>query len=162
MRIRNSIFLLVIFITPISAYCEEKLEWLKKMNTRYGVVSVKKDAENYGDELFVNKRKLPISDAIISIAKKWEIGDKDILLISTSGGGNACESFYNFLIVTKNQVVASEQFGNCGSPDISKIKDSILLRFSRQSRYAPAETVEYDNGKVYGKAGKLKMEATPL
>lgn len=138
-----------------------------KVKTRYGIVSVKKPAE-YGDdsEIYINEKKLPVRSAYISIDKKWEIGDKDILLISTSMGGNGCASFYVFLVITEKQAVTSEESGNCGMPEISRIKDSIFVKFPRMNLNVPAETTQYENGKVYGKSfqtkkvDELKLETT--
>lgn len=169
MKIHTILFLAVL-VAPISAYCAEPLESLEQMKTRYGIVSVK--PAEFGDrDVYINEKKLPISDHLIAIEKKWEIGAKDILLISTSSGGSACASSYVFLIVSQKQAVASADFGNCSDmPDVSRIKDTILVKFPRMSRNNPAETTQYDNGKVYGKIfqpanrikkqGEVKLETT--
>lgn len=141
----------------------------EKVTTRYGIVSVKKPAE-YGDdsEIYINEKKLPVRNAYISIDKKWEIGNEDILLISTSMGGNGCASFYVFLVITEKQAVTSEESGNCGMPEISRIKDSIFVKFPRMNLNVPAEITQYENGKVYGtssqtkKVGELKLETTSV
>lgn len=147
MNISTFFLSLAVFVAPISAYCAS----LEQMKTRYGVVSVK-GANDSGQDIYINTKKLPISDQYIGIEKKWEVGAKDILLISTASGGTGCPSTYVFLIVTEKQAITSESFGNCNDmPEVSRIKDTILVKFPRMSRSNPAETTQYDNGKVYGK-----------
>lgn len=146
---------LIIFLAPISAYCTEELENLKEVNTRYGVVTVIDDGMY--ETIYINKKKIDLEGASrILIGKKWEIEAKDILLISTSNGCGSCNPDYVFLIITGKNVVASEQFGNGMPPDVSKIKNTILVKFPRYNRNSPAETVQYDNGKVYGKSDRAK------
>ena len=166
MKIRAFVLILAIFIVPISAYCTEKLESLEAMETRYGLVSMGQGKYTLSNIVYFNKKKLPVDEGSgHSIKKKWVIGSKDILLVSEYSGGNACPANYFFLIVTKNQIVISEIFGNCSEmPEISRIKDTILVKFPRGSRYAPAETVQYDNGKAYGMIKRIingKMVANP-
>ena len=154
----------------------DQLESLDRIKTRFGTVEVReKDYEER--TIHIKNKALPIKEFIISIEKKWEIGGRDVLLILTSDRSSFCPATYSFLILTARQAITSEQFGNCSDiPDVSKTGNSILVKFPRMNRNAPAETVEYDDkdGNIYGmisqvignkavsKPGKLQLTTTPF
>lgn len=169
-----ALYVLLWSVTSI-APAGESLEDLDHAKTRYAKVTVEPvPGDDSLKQLAINGTVLPIpegySDVYVSIEKKWEIGSRDVLLISTATGGNACPSLYYFVVMEPEQAHVSETFGNCAeSPEVTRIKDTILVKFPRVSRFAPAETAEYDDGKVYGMKfsnsdnkehpGELTMEA---
>ena len=156
--------LLLYFIAlslPLVAH-GENFNYLKQIKTRYGLVVFKPDPndESLLSDLFINGKKLAKTSG--SIAKKWEIGSQDVLLVQDSSNGSSCEANFSLIIIENKVVTISEDFGNCSDlPEISRIKDTLLIKFPRMNRNNPSETEQYENGKLYGMIfSKAKGEET--
>ncbi|MDD5395564.1 MAG: hypothetical protein PHE17_21280 [Thiothrix sp.] len=149
MKIRMVIISLGLLMVSVSAYCSEMPKLEDLANTRYGLISVA-EGEYVEGYIYINKKKSPFGDMYIGLEDKWEIGTKDVLLISSGGRGTSCGAIYHFLIIENKQAAFSASFGNCSVPEVTKIGETILVKFPRMNRYNPAETAQYENGKVTG------------
>ena len=130
-----------------------------EMTSRFGVLKVL----NVNDEqqLFIGRQPLSMSNHSLGIKEKWEIGKKDIFLVSSDSGGNFCPILYSLITVEKLLVNVSAPFGNCGDwLKVKRLGDRIILRFDRWNRENPAVLVKFDGGVI--SEGRRTVNVTKL
>lgn len=97
--------------------------------TRYGKVSVRQSGPDE-KALFIERTKLPISDYLVAVERKLEIGERDVLFVSTGSGGNACPAMYVFVVLERGSATVSEPFGNCSDlPKLTRAGDRVMVEF---------------------------------
>lgn len=77
------------------------------VNTRFGRVSSNEDLQ-----LLFKGKPLPGLMGDFSIARQYESGAADVLLIE-SAGGTACPAMYRFATVTARGITVTPEFGSC-------------------------------------------------
>jgi hypothetical protein len=152
-------FLAALSLTPHLLIAGEVLLSKSEMSSRFGQLKVFERLDE--KVLFIGKKQLPLSDHSVDIAGKWQLGVKDVFLVSMSSGGNFCPATYAFVSVESKLVSVTEAFGNCSDlPEVKRLGTRILVKFGRMSRSQPAVVVEFDDGAVF--EGRKRVAVTTL
>jgi hypothetical protein len=99
------------------------------MATRHGKLIVRKK-DDVEKVLYLERSRLPVADYLVSVERKFEIAERDVVLVSTGSGGNACPAMYVFVVVERGTAHVSDAFGNCSDiPKVSRAGDRIVMEF---------------------------------
>lgn len=161
MKPHSRFFVLVwvaLLFLPLYVFAADNLPAKSEVSSRFGVLKVL-DVQDE-QQLFIGKKPLPIAERLVGIEQAWQVGGKDVFLVSMTSGGTACPLTYVFVMLEPKRGYMSEFFGNCSEqPDVLHLGSRILVKFARMSRANPALVVEFDDGAVFEGKKKLKLEA---
>ncbi len=101
---KSNIFLAVSAVAFIAATANAT----ETISTRFGQLKT----DEYDTELSYKGKSIAQGNNNISLVKKFQIGDSDVLLMQDNGG-KVCPSRYLFVTVTASGAKVSEEFGSC-------------------------------------------------
>jgi len=78
------------------------------ISTRFGQLKT----DEYDIDLSYKGKSIAQGNNSISLIKKFQIGDSDVLLMQNNGG-TACPALYLFVTITASGAKVSEEFGSC-------------------------------------------------
>ena len=141
---------------PYFAIAGEALLARDEMSSRFGILKVLDDQDE--KRLYIGKKPLPISDHLVRIEQKWQMGARDVFFVFMDSGANGCPVTYAFASVESKVVSLSDAFGNCNdSPNVERLGIHIIVSFGRLSRDRPALLLEFDDGAVFEGRKNLKV-----
>lgn len=124
------------------------------VTTRYGTLSIENKEPYAAKLLFNNKKVFDKGSYTLSIEKRFQLDEQDVVLVSHSEGGNACPAQYFFVALKQNkQPTLSPLFGTCS--DLVKVKQeggSVIVTMPKMSgkgnaKYVFKDGVVLENGK---------------